>query len=521
MTMERRTLLKTTAGAAVGGPFAGLVAMPAGAHEPPSPGALVPIQDERDGKVRLHLPKGFRYRSFHDTETPVTLNDGTVLPGRHDGMGAFRRAEGHRDPGAQPRGQQPRAGVRPAATPYDPMARGGTTTVQVTPTGQRDRLVHQPERHDDELLRRPDAVGRLGHLRGDRQRPRRGSRLHRRLQRAADEAARLRLRGAGQPHPGSGPVQGEADHARRPVRPRGGLVRPEGRPPLPHRGQLRLPVRLLPLPAAAAPEAGRQAARRRHAADAEGQGRRQRPPRGARRPPARRTTSSGSTSPTPTSSSPTRPASPRRRPTTPRWCTSATRGAPRARPASPGSRARPTTTASSTSPPPRAAVPPRPGRTRSAATATAPDRCGPTTSSGASSPACSSRRADEVLDFPDNVTTSKHGHARGLRGQRRTTTTSAGSPVAGSSSTSRSTGSPARPASARFNDEFAGTTFSPSGQTLFVNIQASRRDDVRDLGAVAQDRRLSGLSPARRPGRRRTGRGRGGPASVRCSRSSR
>jgi secreted PhoX family phosphatase len=27
--------------------------------------------------------------------------------------------------------------------------------------------------------------------------------------------------------------------------------------------------------------------------------------------------------------------------------------------------------------------------------------------------------------------------------------------------------------SARFGDEFAGSTFSPDGQTLFVNIQAS------------------------------------------------
>jgi secreted PhoX family phosphatase len=26
----------------------------------------------------------------------------------------------------------------------------------------------------------------------------------------------------------------------------------------------------------------------------------------------------------------------------------------------------------------------------------------------------------------------------------------------------------------RFNDEFAGSTFSPDGSTLFVNIQASR-----------------------------------------------
>src|SRR5690606_13527470 len=69
--VDRRTLLRTTtAGAAVGGPFAGLVAMPAGSHEPPSRARLVPLADERDGKVRLHLPKGFRYRSFHDTETP-------------------------------------------------------------------------------------------------------------------------------------------------------------------------------------------------------------------------------------------------------------------------------------------------------------------------------------------------------------------------------------------------------------------------------------------------------------------
>ena len=69
MSVDRRTLLKTTAaGAAVGGPFAGLVAMPADAHTPPDPGALVPIPDERDGAVRLWLHEGFKYRSFHDTE---------------------------------------------------------------------------------------------------------------------------------------------------------------------------------------------------------------------------------------------------------------------------------------------------------------------------------------------------------------------------------------------------------------------------------------------------------------------
>jgi uncharacterized protein len=135
MTIERRTLLKTTAGAAVGGPFAGLVAMPAGAHDPPSPGALVPIPDERDGKVRLHLPKHFRYRSFHDTEMSVTLTDGTALPGRHDGMGAFRGPKHSVILVRNHELNNPGPAFGPGE-PYDPMAQGGTTTVQVTPTGR-------------------------------------------------------------------------------------------------------------------------------------------------------------------------------------------------------------------------------------------------------------------------------------------------------------------------------------------------------------------------------------------------
>ena len=135
MSVERRTLLKTTAGAAVGGPFAGLVAMPAGAHHAPNPAALVPLPDQRDGEVRLHLPKGFRYRSFHDTESPVTLTDGTALPGRHDGMAAF---DGPRRSVLLVRNHEvnnPGAPFGPG-TPYDSMAQGGTTTIQVTPTGR-------------------------------------------------------------------------------------------------------------------------------------------------------------------------------------------------------------------------------------------------------------------------------------------------------------------------------------------------------------------------------------------------
>src|SRR5680860_1017354 len=89
MTLERRTFLKGSAAAAavLGGPFAGFVNSASGAvRSPVAPMAgLVPIEDMRDGKVRLHLPSGFSYRSFHDTESPVTLRDGTALPGRHDG----------------------------------------------------------------------------------------------------------------------------------------------------------------------------------------------------------------------------------------------------------------------------------------------------------------------------------------------------------------------------------------------------------------------------------------------------
>ena len=36
----------------------------------------------------------------------------------------------------------------------------------------------------------------------------------------------------------------------------------------------------------------------------------------------------------------------------------------------------------------------------------------------------------------------------------------------------------------RQQEEFAGSTFTPDGKVLFVNIQASQRPDVRDLGPV-------------------------------------
>jgi hypothetical protein len=67
---DRRTLLKTgvAAAAVAGGPFAGFVSSASASVFTADPTAdLVPVPDERDGVVRLRLPEGFSYRSFHDT----------------------------------------------------------------------------------------------------------------------------------------------------------------------------------------------------------------------------------------------------------------------------------------------------------------------------------------------------------------------------------------------------------------------------------------------------------------------
>ena len=139
MTMERRTVLKSGAAAALlGGPFAGFAAMPAHASDkakPPKGTTLVPVKDERDQVVRLHLPEGFRYRSFHDTTSPVTLDDGTNLPGRHDGMGAFRGVD---DTVVLVRNHEVNnpVGAFGPGEPYDAAAGGGTTTIRVTKQGE-------------------------------------------------------------------------------------------------------------------------------------------------------------------------------------------------------------------------------------------------------------------------------------------------------------------------------------------------------------------------------------------------
>ena len=132
--VDRRTFLQKVA-VATGGvalwPFADVVAT----AEASRGFSLVPVQDLRDGKVRLHLHEGFEYRSFHDTDgPPVVLGDGTVLPGRHDGMAAFPGPDGKVWLVRNHEVNGPAAAFGPG-TPYDTRTAGGTTTSLVDGRG--------------------------------------------------------------------------------------------------------------------------------------------------------------------------------------------------------------------------------------------------------------------------------------------------------------------------------------------------------------------------------------------------
>ena len=130
--------MATTGGVLVSGSLETILSRAAGAVPPARP--LVPVADLRDGKVRLHLPEGFRYRSFHDTDVlvgdpPITLDDGTSLPGRHDGMAAFPGRSGTVWLVRNHEVNGPVAAAFGPGDPYDGHAGGGTTTIHVTTDG--------------------------------------------------------------------------------------------------------------------------------------------------------------------------------------------------------------------------------------------------------------------------------------------------------------------------------------------------------------------------------------------------
>ncbi|WDZ83110.1 PhoX family protein [Micromonospora cathayae] len=117
------------------GPLDALGARTAGAAPlkklPASPdyGPLYPARDHTTGLELLRLPRGFEYLSYGWTGD--LMSDGLPTPGAHDGMAAFRRADGtialvrnHE------RGGYSGAFTTPA---YNPAATGGTTTVGFDP----------------------------------------------------------------------------------------------------------------------------------------------------------------------------------------------------------------------------------------------------------------------------------------------------------------------------------------------------------------------------------------------------
>lgn len=143
--IDRRSLLKG-AGAAAGagllsGPFQGFFQAAAGAKPSqgsPGYGPLQPVADARDGQTRLLLPRGFSYRSFD--ATGGALSDGSPIPGRHDGMAAFR--SGRAGMSILVRNHEvagPVGAFGDHSDAYDAAAGGGTTTVLVDRYGRVSR----------------------------------------------------------------------------------------------------------------------------------------------------------------------------------------------------------------------------------------------------------------------------------------------------------------------------------------------------------------------------------------------
>jgi secreted PhoX family phosphatase len=93
------------------------------------------------GVPLIELPRGFRYSVV--SWTGATMSDGTIVPGDHDGMAAFRGPRGttvlvrnHELSNAELKFGNPLGVDVPAALKYDRYANGGTTTLVLDPRGQ-------------------------------------------------------------------------------------------------------------------------------------------------------------------------------------------------------------------------------------------------------------------------------------------------------------------------------------------------------------------------------------------------
>jgi secreted PhoX family phosphatase len=136
--LDRRTFLKRSA-VAVGvlgaaGPFAGFARAAEGgrkfAAQNGGYGPLVPIPEADTGQVLLHLPEGFEYRQL--SQVGQIMSDGIATPARSDGMAAFSWRGGHFRLVRNHEVTHAAPLVGPAAAAYDTKVGGGTTTLEVT-----------------------------------------------------------------------------------------------------------------------------------------------------------------------------------------------------------------------------------------------------------------------------------------------------------------------------------------------------------------------------------------------------
>lgn len=130
------------AGAAMAGPFAGLLANPALAQgNTGGYGPLSPVSDATTGENLLRLPRGFSYRTI-GAEGSV-MADGNVTPPSHDGMDCFKFRGGKlrlvRNHETGPQLGTGGSGAPLGSNPYDPACNGGTTTIEIDTRGGPSR----------------------------------------------------------------------------------------------------------------------------------------------------------------------------------------------------------------------------------------------------------------------------------------------------------------------------------------------------------------------------------------------
>ncbi|HEY3143081.1 MAG TPA: alkaline phosphatase PhoX [Acidimicrobiales bacterium] len=89
---------------------------------------LAPVKDRATGLELINLPQGFEYTTFGWTTDP--MDDGIATPSAHDGTAAFRERGSSKVQLVRNHEQGGLGGAFATGMTYDPMAEGGTTTIE-------------------------------------------------------------------------------------------------------------------------------------------------------------------------------------------------------------------------------------------------------------------------------------------------------------------------------------------------------------------------------------------------------